>query len=289
MSNVTINLFEVKKSERTQRLSRTLEEYALLDLQQRLRDDVRLDYVFCHPPDQIVPHVSWDLNFAKGRVIGPGRMDRSLPVADIGLTAGQMFGEETTALYLPHRRWLLVLSNHYGVGPAKMGSYLNALDPGSSRHFDYSVQPMLDRTTVARMEQMQRISEVEIVASVGAFAGADDVTGESVLEAAQATGALRVSLKLVAHHKHGRGGRLNMAPIRQLIDHLLPQDDGIEKLSVRGGGDELERKDLAINLIEQKIKCTYPSRALLIEGNRYTFASKIDLLRRACRGWLETL
>ncbi len=287
---VTVNLFEVHQSARTQALVDTLNEFAALPIERRWRSDIRLDLVQPVAGDDVLGHMAYHLDFAKGRPIGPGRMSAHRPVTDVGLSGGEQFGEETAALFLPHKGWLLALHNQYGVGPSRMAEYFNALDPGSAeRHFDYQVRPVIDRHAMSRMQSMGGFSHVRVTASVGAFEALDDDVGESVSQAASAASAMRIELRLAANAAHQRGGRLNMQAAQRFINGLLSHSEGVDRIEVKSSDEQAEASDRVIELIEQKVRRRFPDTQLSVHHHRYTYASKIDLLRRACRGWLDQI
>lgn len=285
---VTVNLFEVSRTEGTQPLSATLDEFAALTLDQRLRTDVRLEHIDKHPPDTVLPFVVYLLNFAKAREIGPGKMAADHPVSDVGLSPDELFGEETAALYIPAKNWILVLNNHYGIGPSRMATYFNALDPGSDRHFFYTIAPKIDQSALEKMQAMPNFAEVEITANVGAFE-TGEMVGESVYEATSGVGAQRLSLKLCANEAHKKGYVLNLQNIRGFIDRVLARSDDVSVLKVKSADQAATDQDRVINLIEHKIKLRYSDSALQVFNHRYTLASKINLLRQSCRYWLDTL
>lgn len=288
-NTVTINLFEVSRTPDTQALSQTLHEFAQLPLEQRTRSDIRLDTVTLMPIDDVLPVEVWCLDFAKGRDVGPGKMARDKGVSDVGLGDDEFFGEETAALYVPNKKWLLVLNNHYGVGPSRMAAYFNALDPGnSSRHLMYSIAPKIDQAALKKMKAMKQFAEVELTASVGAFDETDGV-GESVLEAASGISAQRVHLRFIANEKHKKGYILRRDAVMGLVDKLLQKSEDVDVLKIKRAEEVAEKQDRVINLIEHKIRRHYTQRDLTVTNHRYTYQSKIDLLRRACRGWLDSI
>ncbi len=120
---VTVNLFEVHKGARSQPLADTLDEFAAQPIRSRWRGDIRLDQVERVRGDSSLRHTAYHLDFAKGRHVGPGRMSASRAVSDVGLNGDERFGEETAALFLPHKGWLLALHNPYGVGPSRLRSW----------------------------------------------------------------------------------------------------------------------------------------------------------------------
>ena len=288
---VTVNLFDVSWTEkRTQRLSETLHEFSQLPLEDRWRGDIRLDRVDFVPAEEAFPLETFHLDFAKSRDIGPGKISPHAAISDVGLSREEFFGEETAALYIPKKKWLVVLHNQYGTGPSRIAEYLNALDPGSnSRRFDYELAPKIDARAIQRMNAMKRLSEVTVSANVGAFEDASDDLGESVKEAAQAARAMRLHLKLVANPAHKRGGFLNLPVVKTLIDSMLRQPEDVERLEVKGGGGGADEKDQMINLLKHKIRKQFPDTQLTVSNHRYTFESKIQLLRSTGRAWISSL
>lgn len=285
---ITVNLFSVSRTPETQPLSETLQEFAGQELERRARSDIRLEKVEPHDADHLLPVKTWHLDFARSRDIGPGKMSKDRGVSDVGLEADELFGEETAALYVPDKRWLLVLNNHYGVGPSRMASYFNALDPGNfERHLMYSVEPKIDQEALRRMERMERFSEVEITANVGVFEDSDNV-GESLLDAANGIRASRIYLKFIANEKYQRNNHLGLDAVKSFVTRLLGKEE-IDKFKVKGADEQLEKQDRVIDLIEHKVRRRYTDRELEIVNHRYTYDSKIQLLRKACRSWLDTI
>lgn len=289
-NNVRVNLFEVAHAPQTQKLSDTLVAFSQLPIEQRYRGDIRLEQVIQFPADNVLPYEQFHLEFAKERQIGPGRMSRTAAISNVGLQRDELFGEETAALYLPSKKWLLVLNNLYGVGPSRMADYFNALDPGNDAlYLDYMIQPMIDQHTLARMRKVQRFSEIEITASVGAFDKLDDKVAESVLDAAKGVKAHRLTLKLHANEKRKSGASLTPSAVRHLVDKLLTRSEDIDKLAIKGDDEALQNRDSVINLIEHRVHTKFRASELQVDNHRYTHGSKMDLLRRACRGWLTSL
>ena len=289
-NNVRVNLFEVAHAPQTQKLSDTLVAFSQLPIGQRYRGEIRLEQVMQSPADNVVPYEHFHLEFAKERSIGPGRMSPTTAISSVVLGQDELFGEETAALYLPSKKWLLILNSLYGVGPSRMADYFNALDPGNDAlYLDYMVQPMIDQHTLARMRKVQRFSEIEVTASVGVFDKLDDRVAESVLDAAKGVKAHRITLKLCANEKRKSGASLIPSSVRHLVDKLLTRSEDIDKLTIKGDDEALQNRDSVINLIEHRVHTSFRASELKVDNHRYTHGSKMDLLRRACRGWLTSL
>lgn len=286
---VTVNLFDVMKGDGTQQTSRTLNEFAAMHIEDRWRGDIRLEWVERKEPDAALPLVAYELAFAKSRNIGPGKLTRHEPIGDVGLSQEELFGEETAALYVPNKKWLLVLHNQYGVGPSRIAEYLNAVAPGDAeRRFDYEIAPVIDSRALQKMKAMKHLSQVSVVANVGAFEDSDDELGESVKEAASASKAYRLHLKLEANPPHKKGGFLDFKAVRHLVDSMLKNSEDVDRLEIKGGGNA-EEKDQMINLLQHKIRKQFSDTELIVTNHRYTFQSKMHLLRSTCRMWSDTL
>lgn len=287
--NVSVNLFDVTTQKaKTPKLSDTIKLFEAMTIRSRWRDDLRLDTILYRPADAVLTKDSFELNFVKKRHLGPGKVSPQQQVADIGLQNTEAFGEETTALYIPAKKWLVVLHNQYGVGPSRIAEYFNAVDP-ASEPLDYEIRPKIDLDTLRRLQAMKNISAVEVVASVGAFDNDGSALGKSVQSTVKAAKAARLHLRLDANEPYKKGATLAVQTMKNTISNLLKDTDNIRKITVQGPDPaDVNAKDQIINLLAHKIQSKYPDRELLISNHRYTFASKIDLLRRAGRGWIDT-
>lgn len=282
---VRVSLFDIEWSTTTQKLSDTLDEFMALPLARRWRNDLRLE----HARSVLDAGIKlYHLEFAKSRLIGPGKLSDTAPLEDIGLAPDQRFGEDTSALYVPSKRWLLILTNHYGAGPSRIAEYFNALDPGNlKRHFDYSIAPRIDHDALNRAIRSKRFGGIEISANAGFFAqGTGETITESVSQAVGAANAMRVTLRLEANEKYKKDSYLSFSSVIKLINRAHASDE-VDKLSVKLNDDSIDAKDRVIDLLEQKVSHHFPETSLRIEGNRYTRGSKEDLLLRSCRSWLS--
>lgn len=289
VKEVRVNLFDVEFTDKkTQPLSDTIGEFERLGIGDRWRDGIRLDYIEHQPADQVIPKSAIYLEFTKQRSVGPGRLKEDEPIKDFDIARDEYFGEETSALFVPSRKWLLILNNHYGAGPSRMAAYFNALDPGSQRFFDYQISPRIDSKALERMRKMQRFSQVEVSAKVGVFDVAADPLLESVHEAAGEAKAMRISLTLHANEKYKHGSSLTPNVVRRVVNRLLKNQDDVDRLVVTADDPAIGSKDRIIDLIEHKIHLPFTERDLQISvGRRYTRNSKISLLRRSFRAWFQ--
>ena len=281
---VTINLFDAEYSAKTAKLSDTIEAFKKLHLANRWRGDIRLDEIIPRPASKVVNTLTYELNFVKKRTLGPGKVDNAKQVGNIGLVGTEAFGEETTAIYVPSKKWLLVLHNQYGIGPARIAEYFNAINP-AAEPLDYSFSPKIDSDALKRMKKMTHFSAVEIVANVGAFDNTTSALGKSVKSTVTAAKAARLHLRLEANEPHKKGASLVIQPLKDAISALLKTDD-VDKIEVKGG-DAADEKDQVINLMNEKLRQRFPDTELQVDRHRYTFGSKADLIARACRGWMD--
>jgi aryl carrier-like protein len=285
---VTINLFDVDMTPQTcQRLSDTLDEYKAMTLDKRWRNDIRLEQVVKMPknPSLGLPDF-YQLDFAKKREVGPGKLGNAIPVSGIQMQKGEDFGEETAAIYVPSKKWLLVLNNQAGIGPTRMSEYFNAVDPGSSRHFAYSANPRLDPTILNRLRGMSNLTSLNITATVDALDATQDKVGLAVAMATRPLKAERISITLGANKGRARGSFLNNKTVMTLVRKLRGQGSDVTVLKIKGEDPTTGKKDQVIDLLEHKIKRQFNADELKVIDHRYTIQSRWDLLSRALRGWV---
>lgn len=285
---VNINLFDVDWSNKTlQNLSDTLDEFAGLSMDMRWRDEVRLDHIKKEPADTVrkLPE-RYHLNFTKRRDIGPGKLGNSAPISSIQLQQGEDFGEETAAIYVPSKKMLLVLHNQSGVGPTRMMSYLNALDPGSSRYFDYAASPRLDASVASRLTDMRNLLSVNVTATVDALQASGDPLSMPLAQATKTATAKKISLRLSANGTRKKTNFLNPVETLQFIRSMISQNDDVSVLQVKGEDPSTGASDQVIDLLKHKVKQTFKASDLIVNHHRYTEESRLRLLDRALRNWI---
>ena len=285
---VTINLFDIDWTPQTaQKLSDTLDDFAQLSLDQRWRNDIRLEQVINVPKNSVrrLPEM-YHLDFVKKREVGPGKLGNAAPVSGIQMQKDEDFGEETAAIYIPSKKWLLVLNNQAGIGPSRMAEYFNAVDPGGNRQFAYSASARLDPTVLTRLGGMSNLTSVDITATVDALGATNDAVGLAVAQATQSTQAKRVSITLGANTGRKKLNFLSNKPIINLVKKLFGQGDAVTVLKVKGEDPTTGKKDQVINLLEHKIKQQYRVDELKVIDHRYTINSRWDLLEKALKGWI---
>jgi hypothetical protein len=286
---VTVNIFDIEWDERrgTQKLGATLDEFDSLPLQQRWRDDIRLERV---QRDVLLKYEIYKLDFVKKRVVGPGRISTNTPIQGIKMEENEDFGEETAAFYIPKKRWLLVLHNQAGIGPSRMMAYFNAIDPGNmDRYFNYTAQPKLDSAAWDRLKGMNGITAVSVTATMEALANAETDGETSIAAGTRKTKPKRISFQLMANETRRKGSFLDRVSTQGLIKALLKNGEEVTKLQVSGESPEVAGKDMVIDLLHHKIKRKFSSTDLAVVDHRWTLQSRWELLDRSFRGWTNSL
>ncbi|HSV81482.1 MAG TPA: DUF6731 family protein [Ramlibacter sp.] len=281
---VTVNLFDVTSGARTPRLSDTIEAFEALQLDQRWRGDIRLDGVEWRNTDGARAAF---LDFAKKREIGPGKLTDRRAIESIHMQRDENFGEETAALYVPSKKWLLVLNNQSGVGPNRMMGYFNAIDPGNVQH-DYEANPKLDATAMSQLRRMEGVSSVEVTATLDALSASQREVGTALARAARPSGAQRISFALMANERYKKGRFLDTGMMKEFMRHLRSEGPGVTTLRVTGPDPDSE-KDLVVDLIRHRLKRRYNENELDVDSRRFTIESRWRLLARAFRSWNNTL
>lgn len=281
---VAVTLFDVKWDDPTPPLRETLQRFDQLPLDQRWREDVRLDNM---RQRNVGRNMGWYLDFAKRRDIGPGALGQGRAIRAIRLAEDEDFGEETAALYVPAKGWLLVLVNGNGIGPNRMMQYLSAVDPGQ-RHLSYRADAKIDAETMTKFRRMRGMRTVEIDATVDALTAADRAAGTSLGRATGMLGGYRVSITVHANEKRHRDRSL-AATARDLVSNLLGEDDGVDGVHV-SGHDPVEDKDIALNLLKHKLRKSFQvEEHLVVTSHRYTLESRWALLAVAFDQWNREL
>lgn len=289
VNKVTVGLHDVIW-ERTaaQGFKHVIDQYEKLPLDKRWRGEDRLDHVeHVQVTSASGTFPGLVLHFAKLRNVGPGKLSKATAYTPIELDEGSFFGEETSALYLPKKKWLLVLKNRYGIGSARMATYFNNFEVSNKNGTaKFEVRPYLDADAINRFLHWNGYKTLEIVATVGAFSELEKTSGlkEGISEVASQYKAKVVHLTLSGREFRGRVGQLENDATQDLVNNALGLDDVFQLKAASA-----DNADDVINLIEHKVHKTWPATQLEIADGCYTRASKSALLRRTCEYWLESL
>ena len=284
---VTVNLFDVSSGERTPRLSDVIAQFEALPLDRRWRDDIRLDNIV---ENAIDGRRGLYLDFAKKRVIGPGKLANNTAINDIEMARNENFGEETAALYIPHKKWLLILHNQSGVGPNRMMGYFNAVDPGNVQH-DFAADPIIDAQVMRQLTRMRSISSVEVTASLDSLQASARDVGVALARAVRPMGTQRINFSLMANVPYKNDHTLDIRAVKDFVRALRgADDDAVTALRVKGDDpDDDNDKDIMIDLIRHRLKQKFRDDELAVVNHRYTIDSRWALLTRSFRRWHNTL
>lgn len=283
---VTVNLFDVDRGDDTPALTDVIEMFEGLPLEQRWRDDIRLDAI---EPTNVEGRRVVMLEFAKKREIGPGKVADDRAIDDIHMARDENFGEETAAMYVPSKTWLLILHNQAGVGPNRIMGYFNAVDPGNV-HYAFEAKPVIDPSALRTLQRMGHISSVEVTANIDALNASQRDVGVSMARAVRPAGAQRISFQLMANARYMRGRELNTDLVKDLVGRLreVPGDDAVTALKVKGGDPDSDR-DIMLDLIHHRVKRRFREDELEVLNHRFTIQSRWNLLARAFRQWHNIL
>ncbi|WP_313569990.1 DUF6731 family protein [Comamonas terrigena] len=280
--SVSIHLFDISwPANNSFDLTQVIENYRILGLSDRWRDDIRLDSADSFNYNG---NLFYLLNFSKRREIGPGKLGFNTPVQGVNLGHGFNFGEETTALYYPQKKALLVLYNHYGIGVTRMMEYFNSYDPGNNGVFlDFIGEVRLNAVAHSQYNKMKQIDRLYVTATIDALSEDQHTAGVSLSHATKALGGRRISFTINANEFYKNGDYLRRGPVKALVNKLLGKDSSeVSVVKVKG---RVGQKDKIIDLIEQKLTAEYTDRDLQVLHNKYTLDSKKDLLLRCFNGW----
>lgn len=284
---VTVNFFDIDWDKKTPNLVNTLDTYSTLTLDKRWRGDIRLEDVKKRSaePERKLPE-RYLLDFSKKRIVGPGQLSNTTPIEGIQMTNGQSFGEETAALYVPSKKWLLVLHNQFGIGSSRISEYFNALDDIGGQQLMYSADVKLDPKILARFGSMTHLVKFEVSATAKALDATNDLVGVAVARATQPTGSQKISIKLSANTSRKKVNFLNKSVIDNFVSKLRGQIDEVSVMKVKGADPTADGQDKVIDLLQHKLKRQFPTSELVISHNRYTTDSRWNMLERALVGWI---
>lgn len=287
---VNINLFSITSSDNSTKLSQTIEDYSLItDLSLRWRGEIRLDEIKAQSNDN--GDSIYFLGFSKEREIGPGKLKKDTVIEGISLEKDYSFGEETAALYIPKKQWLLVLHNQSGIGPTRMMSYFNQIDNGAT-YLDYLATPFLSPKVDQQLKSMKGLTVVEFDATTDYLSSLNIDDSISVNSSLSDKSVKRVKIILMANEAGTKKKvrKFLSDSYRSLVNLLKQADDkDVSRLIVKGPDPEADNKDLVLNLLEHQIKERRSANDLVIENNRYTVESKWKLLERCYVEWNKKL
>lgn len=282
---VSVNLFDIGFPENNSyEMIDAIRLYQAMPLDRRWRNDIRLDDIeeYQYLAEDVVL-----LNFSKKRDVGPGKVKNDSPVEGVDLGNGYSFSEETTALYVPRTNSLLLIGNSHGIGINRITEYMNAVDPGNSAIFlNFYGEPRLNPAAHAQFKKMKSIDKIIVTASISALAQDQHDAGVSLCRASQSLGSRRIHFEMSANEGRKREHTMKRGPVMSLLKKLRKLDDEVTVLKVKG---QVGQRDKMIDLIQQKLTQKFSARELIVINNKYTLASKKNILQRTLTGWKSIL
>ncbi|MBB6245692.1 DUF6731 family protein [Rhodanobacter sp. A1T4] len=224
-AKIYIHAFKVSKTANSvplETLINTISNHRISDrIRTVITSSVRIDRVKTDPINASGEKLTY-IDFVKLRdTHGPGKASKDVAVNDIALAPDEYFGEETAALYIPQKKWLITQYNHYGVRPSAMAGYFSSyaanqansyeltikLDPDAQRRFLAAnevrrFEMALDLTKMRAKDRQQGIG-LGTIAAIGA-----DLDGAK----------LKITISVGTERKRRLTGRVKDA-LTQMIQH----------------------------------------------------------------------
>lgn len=283
---VSVNLYDINYPvENTYSIDDVVNLYQALPLDQRWRNDIRLDDIdrYNYLGEDVIL-----LNFSKKRDIGPGKVRDDQPVVGVKLGQGYSFSEETTGLLHLGTNTLILINNFYGIGINRITEYLNAVDPGNSRIFlNFYGEPRLNPTAYAQFKRMKSVDKIIVSATIEALTEDQHDAGLSMGRATKILGGRKIHFEMSANEGRKRSRTMQQGPVMSLLKKLrLHDEDEVSILKVKG---QVGDRDKMIDLIKQKMTQKFPAKDLIVTDNKYTLNSKKSILERTFTGWKSLL
>lgn len=283
---VSVNLFDIDfPNENTYNIDDVINIYDAMPLDQRWRNDIRLDDVnrYNYLGEDVIL-----LNFSKKRDIGPGKVKDDQPVIGVKLGQGYSFSEETTGLLHLRTKTIILINNFYGIGINRITEYFNAVEPGNNQIFlNFYGEPRLNPTAYAQFKKMKSIDKIIVSANIDALTEDQHDAGVSMGRATKSLGGRKIHFEISANEGRKRNRVMKHGPVMSLLKKLRRHDeDEVSVLKVKG---QVGDRDKMIDLIKQKMTQKFPAKDLIVVDNKYTLLSKKSLLERTFTGWKSLL
>ena len=219
---------------------------------------------------------------------GPGRSQKGQSTVDFDLGDNEGFGEQAAALYSPSHELVLVQYNHYGPRAKGMLDCLWHICHSQGGHYlDSRWNNVLDEATMARLAKgtIQKRLEVSIAGT-----GLSEVSHEahnpldSMLQLREQVNAGNLSLTL-SLGKGRKGESLNLKNFIREIKKFMDSED-VVKLKARVGHED--SADEVIDFLGGRVQSEVDVDLLeKTNGRRYTFKSRIKVMKRELRKWVK--
>ncbi|ELV7515518.1 hypothetical protein QMU85_000473 [Photobacterium damselae] len=233
---------------------------------------------------------NWKLDFVKFRdVHGPGKASRGTPVIGFEFNEGEVFCEETAAIYFPATGYILVQYNHHGVRAAAIEEYFSMYTADSDNQ--YTLRPKYDEEADRRFNN--RVATKKIALAIDprllTQGDRDANTGLSqAIDLGNRSNASKVEITISAGR--GRDSALNgfidrtITAMRRLVGE---NPDSVSRLDV-GIVDNLDNKMQVLDLIAHRLVRNFTD-INVGEDKRWPRESRYRAIVRAARGWRRLL
>lgn len=290
MKIIKLHYFAVENLGETEDLEETLKRLHAIPIEGRLRacgyQEIRLDDIQPKSISGRPPY--WLMRFSRFRDDNwPSVATVSEPSKDLELDDDQMLAEETSALYVPSRKRLIIQYNHFGVRASKIQEYLSLSAGGGGATFQFN--PILTQ------EAMEKYRNKTLVTSIEASVEGVSESDIKFFEGSGVEGALRASANAdVSTFKFNfsvdarvKSNRIDRSFIQRLVDAVKGRAGDDDKLIVTARASEDEAVEV-INLLEARKVSEFDAELIdRTAGRRYVPEQLYALLEQAYREWAQ--
>jgi hypothetical protein len=193
----------------------------------------------------------WLLDFVKIRYAsGPGKANKAGPIEGFALDEGDGFGEETSALFDPSTKHLIVQYNHHGPRAQSFPAYFVACLGEGIPYFNLT--PRMDSQAETRFQTSKIVRRLEFKVcppSAGALRDMNVGLGEAI-DMGNRLGGASITITIAAK----KGGRLDLTKVGSIVQALL-----------KGASPTNGSKDVSVESVKVITKATEESRAETID------------------------
>lgn len=260
MSPIRFYLFKVEHTENTTPLDDLIKQIDKTPLPDRLRavshHDIRLEKINAK---KIQNESCFLLDFVLLRFDnGPGKASKKNPIVGFNLLKEEGFAEETAALYIPSKKYLIVQYNHHGVKAGMMARYFSEYSHNVLDSYDLEVK--LDEQAEARLTNKQFFRRLQVSIAIDRLTQSQRQEGISLglaLDSGDKFGATTVDIELKL--ERGQKGKLLKDSVQNAIRwikriHSFNEKSIISSEVAAGGGDGIDERVEIIDLIANRLK-----------------------------------
>jgi hypothetical protein len=233
----------------------------------------------------------WFFDFGKFREQhGPGKASKGSPVTGFTFNKGEVFCEETSCLYIPKTKNLIVQYNHHGARVGKIQEYLNNYDPNNS--YTFELLPKYDEGVERKFRNRAATKKIIFEIDPRFLSQADKVAGTALTQAlelgSQSSGE-KVELTISAGKTKGNFLSKFIDKTADTLKTKAGQNpDGITKLRVGVLENLVDSRMEVLDLIAQRLVHEFDD--IPIGGDlRFPRKDRYKALNRAYNGWKNIL